>query len=385
MFGSRTNARPRVTRSHAVSQPVQALEQRVVLSGGMLGGMAKSVNSQAAAQVAATIEVKWPASAQQNPVGDNRAQLATDPRTATFRPELGVRETIPPTDLGASVETKDFGLVPQNPNPLNDPGSSKLDSGRLGAFGTEGNDEQAFLEGLQGLLPRNSHRPGGDATKYAGSISTDPAQMLAGAKGSLTSDGPTRNGTLVNTVDNGNGTSSQVYVDDSGNKTVVTRDSNGQEIERRTDEHNPRTGESTRTETHRTGGALDSVVITTGRSGGPLEKFWWVRSERGQWDTNFGLGGTGRGGGGSTRLPPPDGGEGAGGSGWLPGKEPAKPWQRDPNPGIRPDESATAPSGPQLDVKVNLTGQPNPTEGAYSGSPVYTGYKPSDYVNPSRG
>jgi len=368
MFGSRTNARPRVTRSHAVSQPVQALEQRVVLSGGMLGGMAKSVNSQAAAQVATTIQVKWPTPAQQTQLGENRAQLATDPRTATFRPEHGVRETIPQADLGTSVDTEDFGLLPDNSKPLQNATSSKPDSGRFGTVGTAGHDEQAFLDGLRGSVSRNAHRPGGDAANYAGSISTDPAQMLASAKGSLTSD----------MVFDEEGNCTETTTSEDGTTTTVTVYSPDGTVESRTTTQTLADGTTVRTFEGMTREGFTFGLSVDQPNGRHIETTWILRD--GGWERRQYIRDPQ-----PTRLPPPDGGEGGGGSGWLPGREPAKPWQRDPSPGIRPDESATAPSGPQLDVKVNLTGQPNPTEGAYSGSPVYTGYKPSDYVNPSRG
>ena len=184
MFGSRTNARRRVTRSHAVSQPVQALEQRVVLSGGLLGGVAKPVNAQAAQQAAAAIQVKWPSPAEQSRLGGAPTSLATDPRTAGVPRNGATIEKVPESSIGSPVQTPDpFGLLPQGNSQTT--GNDQFDPARFGLPGTDFGSDAAFLKRLEGLIPRNQHRQGGDAGAFAGTVVTDPATLLKQAGASL--------------------------------------------------------------------------------------------------------------------------------------------------------------------------------------------------------
>ena len=381
MFGSRTNARRRVTRSHAVSQPVQALEQRVVLSGGLLGGVAKPVNAQAAQQAAAAIQVKWPSPAEQSRLGGAPTSLATDPRTAGVPRNGATIEKVPESSIGSPVQTPDpFGLLPQGNSQTT--GNDQFDPARFGLPGTDFGSDAAFLKRLEGLIPRNQHRQGGDAGAFAGTVVTDPATLLNQAGASLKAD---------QSSSDGNGTV-KIVSEDGNRVTVIRRDDNGVETSRTETVFDPGTNTTTTTESHRTNGQLDSWTQTTRGPDGNKDTFWMRRDSSGSWISNFGILGTGtpRRQGGTSGCPDPDGSTGGGSSGWLPGKAPASPWDKAQStgggagPGARPDESATGNVVPRLNVEVNLTGQPNPYEGTPSGSPGHTGYNPNDFRCPPR-
>jgi len=380
MFGSRSHFRRRVV-SQSVSQPVQALEQRVVLSGGLLGGIAKPVNSQAAQQAVGAIQVKWPSPAEQARLAGSQDSLKTDPRTATFPRDGATIENVPESSIGSPAQTPDpFGLLPERNSQTT--GNGQFDPARFGLPGADFGSDSEFLKRLGGMVPRNQHRQGGDAGAFAGTLTTDPAQLLEQAGSSLNAD---------HSTSDGNGTV-KIVSEDGNRVTVIRRDDDGVETSRTETVFDPGTNSTTTTESHRTNGQLDSWTQTTRGSDGDKQTLWMRRDSSGTWISNFGILGTGvpRRQGGTSGCPDPDGSTGSGSSGWLPGKAPASPWDKAQStgggagPGARPDASAAGGVLPRLNVEVNLTGQPDLYEGTPSGSPGYTGYNPNDFRCPPR-
>jgi len=360
---------------------VQALEQRVVLSGGLLGGIAKPVNSQAAQQAVGAIQVKWPSPAEQARLAGSQDSLKTDPRTATFPRDGATIENVPESSIGSPAQTPDpFGLLPERNSQTT--GNGQFDPARFGLPGADFGSDSEFLKRLGGMVPRNQHRQGGDAGAFAGTLTTDPAQLLEQAGSSLNAD---------HSTSDGNGTV-KIVSEDGNRVTVIRRDDDGVETSRTETVFDPGTNSTTTTESHRTNGQLDSWTQTTRGSDGDKQTLWMRRDSSGTWISNFGILGTGvpRRQGGTSGCPDPDGSTGSGSSGWLPGKAPASPWDKAQStgggagPGARPDASAAGGVLPRLNVEVNLTGQPDLYEGTPSGSPGYTGYNPNDFRCPPR-
>lgn len=290
---------------------------------------------------------------------------------------------------------------------------SGFDPGRFGRRSGSGDSETEALVGrLRGITGRGNQERADKATRSvgAGGITTDPNQMLGGARSGLAAQdrGEPNDGLgrVTSRERNSDGSTSTTYTRSDGSFTIIHRDRSGAVVAR----ENHMRDNAGREVVEIISGNQDVTEISDGQHTVRVEVNYNARTDSAEvriyvdgrashtgrregmtfslaeayraWNGVFGR--TARnvdpdapaGTGGSpvdTDGRPDDvvhGGDAAGGVG----------------PGARPDESASAAVTGRLNVNVDLVGQPNPVEGRGGGGLGYEGrgYVPDDFVRPPR-
>lgn len=290
---------------------------------------------------------------------------------------------------------------------------SGFDPGRFGRRSGSGDSETEALVGrLRGITGRGNQERANKATRSvgAGGITTDPNQMLAGARSGLAAQdrGEPNDGLgrVTARERNSDGSTSTTYTRSDGSYTIIHRDRNGREVSREghsrdrdgrevvittagnqsvtelsDGQHTVRVevNYDSRTDTSEVRTYVDGRFAHSGRREGPVVS---LNEAYRSWNGVFGR---------TARNVDPDAPGGAGGS---PVDTDGKPDDivhgsdaaGGVGPGARPDEGASAAVTPRLNVNVDLVGQPNPVEGRGGGGLGYEGrgYVPDDFVRPPR-
>ena len=315
-----------------------------------------------------------------------------------------------PRDTGGDAintlrpDRETFGLDALNADERRRTGGRSPDSFGLRRRDRDMDDAVEALRNVTGKggSNRDPDKPGAG---FRGAVQTDPQGLLDSAGGGLAGDEP--NGGLgrvtsrERTSDRGTATT---YERSDGSRTTIYRDSSGAEVSR---EHRYRDSNGRDVTTTHTG---DQEVTEVTGDGHTVRVETYRDNRSGDWSVSTYVDGrlshSGRSGErpftdlqasrthdrlfrGTARDVDPDSSTGQG-SGKVvgPGQKPDDPTMvraRDQGvgPGARPDENASASVTPQLNVNVDLVGQPNPGEIGGGGTP-HRGYNPDDFVRPPR-